>query len=92
MLHNVKNISHVKSKTVPVWVTATYIVATLQSSLHVLVHVVMIKSHEEGVDDDTQGDEQFNKGVKHEKGHNFLELDPQPATIPHAEDVNTPET
>jgi hypothetical protein len=39
------------------WVTATYIVATLESSLHVLIHVVMIKSHEEGVDDDTQCDE-----------------------------------
>lgn len=69
-------------------VIITHIVSTLERLLHGLVHVVVVKRHEQCVDYDTKRDEEFDERVEDYERNVLLELEPQPATVPHAEDVN----
>lgn len=67
---------------------ATHVVSALESFLHVLVHVVVIEGHEQSIDDDTERDEKLYEGIEHDEGHVLLELQPEPAAVPHAEYVD----
>lgn len=62
----------------------TYIVATLQRPFHILVHVVMIESHEKRIHDNAQCDKQFGERIEDQPRNAFLELEPRPAAVPHA--------
>lgn len=42
----------------------TYVVATFEGSVHVWIHVMVIKSHEECVYDNTKSNEQFDEWVE----------------------------
>lgn len=66
----------------------THIVSTLERLLHGLVHVVVVERHEQRVDDDTKRDEEFDERVEDYERNVLLELEPEPATVPHAEDVD----
>ena len=65
----------------------TYVVAHFQSALQVRFHWVAVERHEEGVDHDTQRDEQFDERVEHEERHQFLELEPDGRAVPNAKHV-----
>lgn len=49
---------------------------------------MVVESHEEGVDDDTQRDEELHKGIEHNEADQFLQLDPRPAAVPNTERVH----
>lgn len=66
----------------------THIVSTLERLLHGLVHVVVVERHEQRVDDDAERDEEFDERVEDDERYVLLELEPQPATVPDAEDVD----
>lgn len=52
----------------------------------------MVQGHEECVDDNAQRDEQLDERVEHDERHVLLELEPQPAAVPHAEYVDPAQT
>lgn len=66
----------------------THVVSALESFFHVLVHVVVVERHEEGVDYDTEGDEELHEWIEHNERHVLLQLQPEPTTVPHAEHVD----
>lgn len=68
----------------------THVVTALERPLHVRVHVVVVERHKQRVDHDAERDEQLDERVEHDKGHPLLELEPHPAAVPHAEDVDHP--
>jgi len=49
----------------------------------------MIQCHEEGIDDDAEGDKKFYERIKDQQGHVLLKLEPKPTAIPDAKDVDT---
>lgn len=66
----------------------THVVAAFQRSVHIGIHVVMIESHEQGVDHDAERNKKLYKGVKHEQADPALEFEPAPAAVPDAENVD----
>lgn len=66
----------------------TYIITTFKSFIHFRVHVVMVKSHEEGIDDNTESDEKLDERVEHYEGDELLEFEPWSAAVPDAEDID----
>lgn len=48
----------------------------------------MIECHEQRIDDDAQRDEQLGERVEHRPRDALLELQPRPAAVPDAEDVD----
>ena len=56
----------------------SYIVSIFEGIVHAGVHVVVVEGHEEGVDDDAQGDEEIDERIKNderqilEKKNNFF--------------------
>lgn len=66
----------------------TYIVAHLEKVLEAFVHAVMVHCHEEGVDDNTESDEQLNEGIKHQELDKLCKLDPHPTAVPHTKYVD----
>lgn len=48
----------------------------------------MVQRHEECVHDNAQRDEEFDERIEHNQRDVFLQLQPQPATVPHAENVD----
>lgn len=67
----------------------THVIARLEYSFHVFVHVVVIQCHEERIDDDAERDEEFYERIKDQQGHVLLKLEPKPTAIPDAKDVDT---
>lgn len=65
-----------------------YIVSGLEHSIHLLVHVVVIQGHEERVDDDAECDEELDERIEDQQRHVLLELEPDPATIPNAKNID----
>jgi hypothetical protein len=65
-----------------------YIVSSLQYFLNTTVHVVVIQSHEQRIDDNTECDEQLNEWIKHDPRDPLLKFKPAPATVPNAERVD----
>lgn len=69
----------------------THVIARFENSLHIFVHIVMIQCHEERIDDDAERDEELYERVKDYQGHVLLKLEPEPAAVPDAKDVDTTE-
>lgn len=65
-----------------------YIVSGLEHPIHLLVHVVVIQGHEERVDDDAECDEELDERIEDQQRHVLLELEPDPATIPNAKNID----
>ena len=58
----------------------------VKSDLHaVVLHAVLIETHEDNINSDAEGDEQLHERVKHDPGHELGDLDPRPAAVQHAE-------
>lgn len=69
----------------------THVIAGFEYSLHVFVHVMVIQRHEERIDDDAERDKELYERIKHQQGHVFLKLEPEPTAIPDAKYVDTTE-
>lgn len=69
----------------------THVIARFENSLHIFVHIVVIQCHEERIDDDAERDEELYERVKDYQGHVLLKLEPEPAAVPDAKDVDTTE-
>lgn len=67
----------------------THVIARFENSFHIFVHIVMIQRHEKRIDDDAEGDEELYEWIKDQQGHVFLKLEPEPAAVPDAKDVDT---
>ena len=58
----------------------------ISEDLHaVVLCAVLVKTHEDNIDSDAEGDEQLHEGVKHDPGHELGDLDPGPAAVQHTE-------
>ena len=64
-----------------------YIISHFESSLHVLIHAVMIQGHKQGVDHDAECDKELDERVVNEKAHKFLEFNKAGRTVPDAANV-----
>lgn len=69
----------------------THVIARFENSLHIFVHIVVVQRHEERIDDDAERDEELYERVKDQQGHVLLKLEPEPAAVPDAKDVDTTE-
>lgn len=67
--------------------TIVYVIAALERFLELLVHVVVVERHEEGVDDDAEGYEEFDERIEDDEGDALLYLQPKVAAVPDAEDI-----
>ena len=45
----------------------SYIVSIFEGIVHAGVHVVVVEGHEEGVDDDAQGDEEIDERIENDE-------------------------
>lgn len=70
----------------------TYKIGILKNFLKVRVHIVMVHCHEQSVDDNAERDEQFHKWIEHNQRDQLLYANPTPATVPHAQNIQTFET
>lgn len=52
---------------------------------------MVIQRHEESIDDDAECDEEFYEWIKDQQGHVLLKLEPEPAAVPDAKQVDTTE-
>jgi hypothetical protein len=50
---------------------------------------VMIQGHEEGVNDNAEGDEKINKWIKNYKREELRQFDIARTAVPHAHDIHT---
>lgn len=50
--------------------------------------VVLIEGHEDDIDDNAEGDEEFGERVEDDEGETFADLDPNGTTVPNAHDVD----
>lgn len=50
----------------------------------------MIERHEQRIDDDAQRDKQFGERIEDQPRNALLELEPRPATVPHAKYIQSP--
>ena len=58
----------------------------MKSDIHaVVLHAVLIETHEDNINSDAEGDEQLHERVKYDPGHELGDLDPRPAAVQHAE-------
>lgn len=49
---------------------------------------MMVERHEQGVHNDAQRNEELGERIEHQPRDSLLELQPRPATVPHAKDVD----
>ena len=61
----------------------------LECALELLVHVVVIHSHEKGVDHNAERDEELHERVEDNESDQLLDSDPTPATVPYAQYIYT---
>lgn len=67
----------------------SHIIAIFEGQFEVLVHVVVIHSHEQSVHYNTQCDEEFHEWIEDYESDQFLDSDPTPAAVPHTQDIYT---
>lgn len=67
----------------------THVIARLEYSFHIFVHIVVIQCHEERINDDTECDKEFYEWIKDQQRDVLLNLEPKPTAIPDAKDVDT---
>ena len=53
-----------------------------------VLDLVMIQSHKDDIDGDTESDKQLREGVKNDDGEKLREADPDAGAVPHAEDAS----
>ena len=66
-----------------------FIFRDLHAADFVVFDVVLVQRHEDDVDGDTQGDDEFRESVEHDEGQDFADFEPQPTAVPDARDFTS---
>ena len=61
--------------------------AMLLTSDGIIRDCVVVKSHENNVDQDAESDKDFSEGIKHDESENFADFDPYVCTVPDAKNI-----
>ena len=67
----------------------SHIISNLKDVVHCWIRVVMVESHEGGVDDYAERDEQVDEGVEHDEGEELCEPDVAVAAVPDTHNLKT---
>ena len=49
--------------------------------------MILIQGHEDDIDNNTQGNEEFGEGIENQESKDFTDLDPDVGTVPEAKQV-----